>query len=165
MKGATTLAEAIVAFGSNLGNRTENINRAIEAINLLPETSIIDTSNFYETEPFGVPDAQNNYINLCAKVSTDLSPQILLGCLLGIESAMGRKRPYRFCSRIIDLDLIFYENQIINEKNLTLPHPRALERAFVLVPMHDLCKNGSFGEINFSKEYEKCDKSKTIPIK
>lgn len=154
-----TLFEAVIALGSNLGEREKNINNALKSINLLPETKIIKVSGLYETKPYKVPSEQQNYINCCAKISTNLSPEILLGALLGIESAMGRKRKFRFCERIIDIDLIFYENEKIDEKNLTLPHPRAFERAFVLVPLSDICENMQFKNINFRSAYDSCDKS------
>lgn len=164
-KEVATLPEAVISLGSNLGDKINSIKTAIRAINLLPETKITDISNFYETEPFGVTEKQNTYVNCCAKVVTEFEPSVLLGTLLGIEVAMGRERPCRFCSRIIDLDLIFYENKILNEKNLILPHPRAFERAFVLVPLHDICQSGEFSGINFRESYEKCDRKKIILIK
>lgn len=159
-----TLAETIISLGSNLGDRQKNITLAIESINLLPETKVINISKMYETIPFQVPDTQHNYINCCAKIFTGLSPQIFLGSLLGIEAAMGRKRKYRFCERIIDIDLIFYEDQYINEKNITVPHPRAMERAFVLVPLNDICENMQFKDINFGEHYKNCDKSILINL-
>ena len=156
------LAEAIISLGSNLGEKEKNINYAINSVNLIPETKIIKVSGLYETTPVGVPNEQPNYLNCCAKISTELTPQMLLGALLGIESAMGRKRKFRFCERIIDIDLIFYENEKINEKYLTLPHPRAMQRAFVLVPLADICENMRFKNIDFRKAYEKPDKSALI---
>ena len=158
-KEVIMLSEAVISIGSNLGEKEKNINFAIESINSVPETKIIKVSGLYETVPFGVPNEQPNYLNCCAKISTKLSAQILLGTLLGIESAMGRKRKFRFCERIIDIDLIFYENEKIIEKNLTVPHPRAFERAFVLVPLADICENMQFKNINFQKAYQMCDKS------
>ena len=134
------LAEAIIALGSNLGEKEKNINFALKSVDLIPETKVIKISDLYETKPVEVPNKQQTYLNCCAKIVTELSPQILLGTLLGIESAMGRKRTFRFCERIIDIDLIFYENEKIDEKNLSLPHPRAMERAFVLVPLADICE-------------------------
>lgn len=154
-----TLSEAVISLGSNLGEREKNINFALESVNLIPETKVVKVSKLYETKPFGVPNEQQNYLNCCAKISTELSPQILLGALLGIEAAMGRERKFRFCERIIDIDLIFYENEKLNEKNLTLPHPRAMQRAFVLAPLADLCENMQFKNMDFRKAYETCDKS------
>ena len=153
------LAEAIISLGSNLGEREKNINFALKSVDLIPETKVIKISNLYETKPLGVPNEQPNYLNCCAKIVTEMSPQILLGALLGIEAAMGRKRKFKFCERIIDIDLIYYENEKISEKNLILPHPRAMERAFVLVPLADICENMEFKNTDFRKAYENCDKS------
>ncbi len=154
------VAEAILSLGSNLGDRVKNLNDALKAINSLCQTKIIRASNFYETEPFGVQEEQENYINCCVKVSTDLSSEMLLGGLLGIESAMGRKRTHRFCSRTIDIDLLLYDNEVQNKKNLVLPHPRMFERGFVLVPMSEICENMQFGNLNFRNAFENCDKQK-----
>ncbi len=156
--------EAILALGSNLGNRKENLKLAIKKINSLDNTTIDSVSGFYETEPFEVPDKQNKYINCCIKVSTDLNPEGLLEKCLQIESSMGRTRPYRFAPRIIDIDLLLYENEIINTEKLTLPHPRMKERIFVLMPMNDICKNLEFKSWDFKKYFEqyKYNKEKFI---
>lgn len=159
------MSETIISLGSNLGDKGKNIKIALEALNLIPETKVIAISKMYETKPLGVPNKQDNYMNCCAKISTNLRPQIFMGCLLGIEAAMGRKRIHRFCERIIDLDMIFYEDMQIDEKNLVVPHPRAMSRAFVLVPLSDICPDMKFKGIDFSKEYRECDKSILIKIK
>lgn len=132
------MKQAVIELGSNIGNRVDNIRKAILSIERLPKTLVLDVSKYYETEPFSVPDKQNNYINCCIKVSTDLLPYTLLGACLGIEAAMGRLRPFKNASRIIDIDLLIYENEIVNTPDLVLPHPRMLKRAFVLVPLKDL---------------------------
>lgn len=160
----TILAETIVSIGSNLGDKKQNILSSIEYINLLPETHVTEISKIYKTLPFKTPNKQDNYMNCCAKVLTELSPQIFLGALLGIEAAMGRKRKFKFCERIIDIDLIFYENLHINEKNIIVPHPRAMQRAFVLVPLNDICKDFTFKNINFREHYAVCDKSILINL-
>ena len=156
--------EAILALGSNLGNRKENLKLAIKKINSLNNTTIDSVSGFYETEPFEVPDKQNKYINCCIKVSTNLNPEKLLEKCLQIESSMGRTRPYRFAPRIIDIDLLLYENEIINTEKLTLPHPRMKERLFVLLPMSDICKDLKFKLWDFKKDFEqyKYNKEKFI---
>ena len=146
--------EAILSLGSNLENRKENLKLAIKKINSLNNTKIDSVSSFYETEPFGVPDKQNKYINCCIKVSTNLNPEDLLEKCLQIEKSMGRTRPYRFAPRIIDIDLLLYENEIINTEKLTLPHPRMKERLFVLVPMNDICKDLKFKSWDFKKYFE-----------
>lgn len=134
------MKEVFLSLGSNLGDKLENLSSAIKYINNLIDTKVIYVSGFYETEPFGVPQKQDNYINCCLKLETTLSPQMLMGACLGIESALGRKRDYRFCPRTIDIDILLYENENIHQKNLTIPHPRMFERAFVTVPLHDINK-------------------------
>lgn len=158
------LNEAILSLGSNLGNRKENLNLAIEKINTTENTKVNAVSNFYETKPFGVPDKQNKYINCCIKVLTSLNAEKLLEKCLKIEASMGRTRPYKFAPRIIDIDLILYENETINTEKLTIPHPRMLERAFVLVPMSEICKDMKFKSWDFKSFFDnyKYNKEKFI---
>ena len=153
------MSEAILSLGSNLGNRIFNVKEALESIKRIPETNILKISNFYETEPFGVKTSQNKYINCCVKISTQLSPEILMGCCLGIEAAMKRVREYKFSPRTIDIDILAYEKEIRNEKNLTLPHPEMLKRAFVLAPLKEVCDGTVFKNIDFTQNLKKCDLS------
>ena len=132
-----------------MGNRKENLNRAIKEINSINNTKVDSVSNYYETEPFGTPDKQNKYINCCIKISTNLKPKNLLEKCLQIEKLMGRTRPYRFAPRIIDIDLLLYENETINTPKLTLPHPRMKKRAFVLIPMNEICEDLKFKSWDF----------------
>ena len=134
-----------------MGNRKENLNRAIKKINSINNTKVDSVSNYYETEPFETPDKQNKYINCCIKISTNLKPEILLEKCLQIEKLMGRTRPYRFAPRIIDIDLLLYENETINTPKLTLPHPRMKNRAFVLIPMSEICDDLRFKSWDFRK--------------
>ena len=151
------MQEAVLALGSNLGNRILNMEKALHSIENIPETKIIKISSFYETEPFGVKEEQNKYINCCVKISTGLSSEILMGCCLGIESALGRVRKYKFSPRTIDIDILAYENEVKNKKNLTLPHPEMLKRAFVLVPLREVCNGTVFKNIDFSESINNCD--------
>lgn len=153
------MVEAIVSIGSNIGSKLDNLNAAIKSLGMIPKTSISKISRFYETEPFGVTDVQDKFINCCARLSTELSADTLLGICFGIESAMGRKREYRFSPRIIDIDLLLYDNDKYNTKNLIIPHPRILERAFVMVPLDDVCEDQKFHYFNFSNELNGIDKS------
>lgn len=153
------MAEAAIEFGSNLGNLQENIKSAIESVKKLPGTKVLAVSDLYETEPFGVPDQQQNYINCCIKIETTLLPETLLGACLGIEAAMGRIRTFRNASRIIDVDLLFYDNLTINTNDLRLPHPRIFERAFVLIPLSDLYKDKKTPSFDFAKQLELLDRS------
>ena len=126
--------KAILGIGTNIGERKKNIALAVEALSKLPGTSVEKLSPMYETKPWGYTE-QNNFINVCVMLETDLSPNALLGACLGIESAMGRLRPFKNSPRIIDIDMLLYEDVKINTKELTIPHPFIRERPFVLVPI------------------------------
>ena len=117
------MAQAVLAFGANLGNRTVQITEALRAVNRLPQTCVTQVSSAYETPAFGVPDEQPDYINCCAVVETNLSPHALLGGCLGIEAAMGRERIGEKSARVIDIDLLFYEQVEERSQELILPHP------------------------------------------
>lgn len=135
------MSEAVIALGSNMGNRIENINSAVRAIAKLPHVKIVKASSVYETDPVGKED-QERFYNAALLINTDISPAMLLGGCLGIEAAMGRVRTEKNGPRIIDLDLILYENFKSESYDMTLPHPRALERTFVLAPLLDLYPTG-----------------------
>ena len=135
------MSEAVIALGTNLGNRIENINTAVRAIAKLPGVKIIKASSVYETEPVDCDEADKFY-NAAILVETSVSPALLLGECLGIEAAMGRVREKKNAPRIIDLDLIIYEGFKSESYELTLPHPGALERAFVLAPLSELYPEG-----------------------
>ena len=131
------MSQAYIALGSNLGNRTENLNRATFAVHAIPGTRVTAVSCIYETAPIDCPKCENFY-NAVIRVETELSPKALLGACLGIEAGMGRLRTVKNGPRVVDLDLLFYEDYEENSKELTLPHPRLTQRAFVLVPLLEL---------------------------
>lgn len=135
------MSNAVIGIGSNMGDRDSNIRTAIEAISCLPSTKITNLSNIYQTKPVGYLD-QGDFLNLNIMVDTNLSPSALLGACLGIECTMGRKRNIKDGPRKIDLDLLIYEGVRMDSFELTLPHPRMLERAFVLKPLLDLYPSG-----------------------
>ncbi len=135
------MSEAVIALGSNMGNRIENINAAIRAIAKLPDVKIIKASSVYETEPVDCEE-DDVYLNAAVLVDANISPAMLLGECLGIEAAMGRIRTKKNAPRIIDLDLILYDGVKTESFELTLPHPRVLERAFVMAPLLDLYPSG-----------------------
>ncbi len=135
------MSEAVIALGTNMGNRIENINAAVRAIARLSGVKILKASAIYETEPVGCEE-DDKYYNAALLVETSVSPAVLLGECLGIESAMGRFRTRRNEPRIIDLDLILYESFKSESYELTVPHPRILERAFVMAPLLDLYPSG-----------------------
>ena len=128
---------AYLGIGTNIGDRIQNLIDVVDALNLLPLTKVVEVSNVYETEPVGFAD-QNDFLNIVISVSTDLTAQNLLGAALGIEAGMGRVRTIKNGPRIIDVDLLMYGNEVYNTKTLVLPHPRMLERNFVLKPLLDL---------------------------
>ena len=131
------MKKAVIALGTNIGDREGNIGIAVDSIRKLPRTEVLKLSKIYETEPW-VYAYQDMFLNACVLVKTDLSPHALLGACLGIEAAMGRLRTIKNGPRIIDLDLIKHEGEQCESEELILPHPRAEERDFVQVPMRDL---------------------------
>lgn len=133
--------EAVIGIGSNIGDRLSNINGAVRAISRLPKTKIKACSHLYETEPVGYDD-QGKFYNCAVMVETELSASMLLGACLGIEGAYGRVRNIKNGPRVLDLDLLLYEGVKSESFALTLPHPRILERAFVMVPLLDLFPSG-----------------------
>lgn len=138
---------AVLALGGNLGRRLENLQSAVDALVDTPALEILRISPVYETEPFGGPTdeadsmdltGQPSYLNAVAIVSTDLTPLTLLDRALAIEQALHRQREGRWSSRTIDVDIISYDSLVTHNNRLTVPHPRAHGRAFVLVPWSDL---------------------------
>ena len=129
--------KAYIGLGSNLGERESMIRQALEAISLLPETDLTRASSLYDTEPVGDVD-QPNFLNAVAEVETDLAPMQLLWNLQLIEKRLGRERTRRWGPRVIDLDLLLYGDEVIEEETLRVPHPELTRRAFVLVPLVEL---------------------------
>jgi 2-amino-4-hydroxy-6-hydroxymethyldihydropteridine diphosphokinase len=144
------MSEAVIALGSNMGNKIENLNAAVRAVAKLPDVKIIKASSVYETEPVGCDEDDDFYLNAAILVDANVSPSMLLGECLGIEAAMGRIRTKRNAPRIIDLDLILYDGFKTESFELTLPHPRMLERAFVMAPLLDLYPSGRAPGIFFA---------------
>ena len=126
------VTEVFIGIGSNLGDRLAYLNSAVGL--LAQECEIIQMSSVFETGPEGFTD-QPDFLNCVVKGETGLRPRELLGVLKSIEKMMGRKPSFRNAPRPIDLDIIFYGDEIVKEAGLEIPHPRLQERAFVLVPM------------------------------
>lgn len=129
-----------IGLGANLENRIMHLKEAIDRIDQIPECRVRAVSPFYQTEPVGVR-GQKWYVNGVIRVETSLGPGDLLKSLLDIEADMGRIRQTRWGPRVIDLDILLFEDQIIQEKEVTIPHPRMQERRFVLVPLTRLAPN------------------------
>ena len=132
--------EAYLSIGSNIGNKEENLNRAIELINSYKEIEVTKVSSFLVTEPWGYLD-QEEFVNAALKLKTILSPQELMKILLDIEQEMKRERIIKWGPRIIDLDIIFYDDLVLEDELVTVPHPRMEEREFVLKPLSEICGN------------------------
>ncbi|MET9219594.1 2-amino-4-hydroxy-6-hydroxymethyldihydropteridine diphosphokinase [Streptomyces sp. NPDC088197] len=130
---------AVIALGGNLGNRLETLQGAVDALEDTPGVRVKAVSHVYETEPWGVPEgSQATYFNAVALVRTTLPPESLLERAQAIEEAFLRVRTERWGPRTIDVDIIAYQDVASDDPALTLPHPRAHERAFVLVPWYDV---------------------------
>ena len=140
---------AFIAIGSNLGTPKENCIEAIDIISSNPHIKITSKSSFYQTAPVGNTE-QDWFINAVIKVSTQLNSDILLSALLKIESKMGRIRKEKWGPRIIDLDILFYDNLVIKKKDLTLPHPEIQRRNFVLQPLNEIEENFIHPSLNKS---------------
>lgn len=132
------MSRAVLGLGTNLGDRAENLRAALGALGRLPGTRVEAVSSVWQTAPFDVPDKQQDYWNICVSLETALSPHALLGACLGVEAALGRVRRMYHGARVIDLDLLLYDGAAVQEKELTVPHPGMLERAFVLFPLAEL---------------------------
>ena len=131
------MAIAYLCLGSNLGDKKKNLNRALKEIKNLKSVEVLKTSSIYETEPVGFKD-QSWFLNAVIKIKTKLPPLSLLYLLQGIERKLGRVRGKRLGPRKVDLDILLYDNTILKDEKLTLPHPQMHKRRFVLIPLIEL---------------------------
>ncbi|GAA2465924.1 MULTISPECIES: 2-amino-4-hydroxy-6-hydroxymethyldihydropteridine diphosphokinase [Streptomyces] len=130
---------AVISLGSNLGNRLETLQGAIDALEDTPGVRVKAVSPVYETEPWGVdPGTQPSYFNAVVLLKTTLPPASLLERAHAVEEAFHRVRDERWGARTIDVDIVAYADVVSDDPVLTLPHPRAHQRAFVLAPWHDV---------------------------
>ena len=127
-----------IGIGSNLGDRRANHAEAIERIGTIPDTKVVRASSLYESEPLG--NAKTWFVNSAIEIETELGAEALLKRLKAIEDAMGRKRVKgkRWGSRIIDLDILLSENEVVDKRTLKVPHPEMHKRRFVLMPLAEL---------------------------
>jgi|TARA_B110001469_G_C9439886_1_gene222883 2-amino-4-hydroxy-6-hydroxymethyldihydropteridine diphosphokinase len=126
-----------IALGSNLENPKEQVKKGILSIKKIEGVRILNESNLYETPPVGILD-QPNFVNAVIKINSNLGPYEILNELLNIENIAGRVRIDKNGPRTLDLDILLFNNLILNEKKLTIPHPRMHERLFVLMPLKDI---------------------------
>jgi 2-amino-4-hydroxy-6-hydroxymethyldihydropteridine diphosphokinase len=125
-----------VGLGANLGDAMASVRAALAQLGALPETSLVAASALYRSAPLDAPGP--DYVNAVAELQTQLEPEALLAQLHLLERRFGRQRPYHHAPRTLDLDLLFYGARRIDSPTLTLPHPRAHQRAFVLAPLAEL---------------------------
>lgn len=133
--------KAVIAYGGNLGDVRSTIEAALGLISANPKIEILAQSSLYESHALtldGVDETKPNYVNGVAFVDTTLKPKQLLRFLNQVENHFGRIRLERWASRTLDIDIITFGNQLVEKKNLVIPHPRAKDRAFVLVPWAEL---------------------------
>lgn len=129
--------DAIVALGSNIGDKTVNIARAIAALSAMGDITVVATSANYRTAPWGNTD-QDWFVNAVIAVATVLGPEALLARCLEVEQQLGRTRSEKWGPRVIDLDVLVYRDIVMATPALVLPHPHITERAFVLRPLADI---------------------------
>lgn len=129
--------KVFIALGSNMGEREENIRRALELLSQLPDTELVRASSLYDTEAVGEIE-QPNFLNAVAELDTDMAARQLLWNLLLIEKRLGRVRTQKWGPRTIDLDLLLFGDQVIDEDDLRVPHPELTRRSFVLTPLAEL---------------------------
>ena len=125
-----------VGLGSNVGDRLEHLRHAVTLLEASDGIEVVVTSSVYETDPVG--PSQPDFLNAVAEITTTLGPRELLGRLKEVESEMGRSPSVRWGPREIDLDLLLYGDQSVEEADLRVPHPRMTERGFVLVPLAEI---------------------------
>jgi 2-amino-4-hydroxy-6-hydroxymethyldihydropteridine diphosphokinase len=130
-----TTSKVYLALGTNLGDRAGNLRAAMAA--LPPHVTVTKKSPVYETQPWGMAD-QPAFLNMVLRGKTQLAPMELLKYLKDLETRLGRRPSIRYGPRIIDIDMLFYDDVILKTPKLTIPHPDLHERAFVLVPLADL---------------------------
>jgi 2-amino-4-hydroxy-6-hydroxymethyldihydropteridine diphosphokinase len=128
------MARCLIGCGSNLGKRREQLDRGLELLRFMPGVDLVAVSRFIETRPVGGPADQGGYLNAACVVETDLAPHDLLGALVAVENTLHRRREHRWGERTIDLDLLLYDDLIVDSPDLTIPHPRMATRRFVLEP-------------------------------
>ena len=131
------MATIFLGLGSNLGDRKSNISKAIDLLSAKGIT-ILRRSTLIETDPVGSPPGQGRFFNGVLKAETNLSPKELLRCLKDIEHQLGRTRTVCNGPRVIDLDILLYDDLTLNTPGLTIPHPRMLERGFVMTPLSEI---------------------------
>jgi 2-amino-4-hydroxy-6-hydroxymethyldihydropteridine diphosphokinase len=129
---------AYIGLGANLGQREKSITAALNALERTRGIVVEAVSSLYQTDPVGGPPGQPEFLNAVARLRTELSPQRLLAVLLNVEHSLGRHRGERWGPRTIDLDILLYDDLVLSEDGLTIPHPLMHERRFVMEPLAEI---------------------------
>lgn len=141
------MKQAYIALGTNIGERVENLNMALKKLESTNDIEVVKQSSIYETAPVGFLD-QADFLNMVIQVQTPLSAIKLLDHCQEIEQNLGRERTIRFGPRTIDLDILLYNQENSDTERLSIPHPRMHERAFVLIPLHEIAPDVMIPVIN-----------------
>ncbi|MFZ7120295.1 MAG: 2-amino-4-hydroxy-6-hydroxymethyldihydropteridine diphosphokinase [Eubacteriaceae bacterium] len=131
------MSKAYLGLGSNIGDKKVNLEKAIQLLEDNKSIVVIKKSSYYETEPVGYKE-QDWFLNMVVEIETSLEPEDLLEYCQWIEKELKRKRIIRWGPRTIDVDILVYEDYESCDETLTLPHPRICERAFVMIPLHEI---------------------------
>ncbi len=155
--------DCIIALGSNLGDKVQNIDTAISLLTKPGDVRLVARSRNFATPPWGKLD-QDWFVNACIAVASELSPRTLLERCQAIEEHMGRARTEKWGPRLIDLDLLVYRDETINEPDFVLPHPHIAERAFVLAPLMDIAPDLIIADVPVRELYKAIDLTGVRPL-
>lgn len=150
------MAKAYLGLGSNIGDKKAYLDQAVALLNQQEKVSVKKTSSYYETEPVGYTD-QDVFLNIALEIDTTLEPYELLAYCNGIEETLKRKRIIRWGPRTIDIDILLYEGFSSNDERLMVPHPRMMERAFVVVPLYEIGQNIMINDMKIEDVIKKLD--------
>ncbi len=131
------MIKAYIGLGSNLDDPQSQLKKAIISLEMMPSTSVVKTSSFYRSKPVG-PQDQPDYINAVVELDTELSASVLLDYLQAIENEQGRERKIKWGARTLDLDILLFGDEIINDDRLQVPHVEMHNRGFVLLPLNEI---------------------------
>ncbi|ALX03715.1 MULTISPECIES: 2-amino-4-hydroxy-6-hydroxymethyldihydropteridine diphosphokinase [Aeromicrobium] len=140
--GMRPIRQAVISIGSNLGDRLNRLQGAVSALEDTPEVQVVSVSSVYETQPVGAPEGSGPFLNAVVLIDTTLTVHTLLDRAHAIEDAFGRERSEPGAPRTLDVDLVVVGDRVADDETLTLPHPRAHERAFVLLPWLEIDPEG-----------------------
>jgi 2-amino-4-hydroxy-6-hydroxymethyldihydropteridine diphosphokinase len=159
------MADVLLSLGSNIGDSADHVADAVRRLKADWDLAVLSVSRLYRTKPVG-PVEQNDFTNAAVRVKTDLSPEDLMKKCLGLEAAMGRDRvsAVRWGPRVIDIDIILYDNLTIKNAEVEIPHPRFLERAFVLIPIAEIAPERTIGGRNLRELASSIDSTGVEPF-